>query len=46
MADAFPELDVLDVGRLLLNNVLSDPYVDVALVGVERRDLGRCRVAC
>jgi hypothetical protein len=24
----------LDVGRLLLNYVLSDPYVDVALVGV------------
>jgi aryl-alcohol dehydrogenase-like predicted oxidoreductase len=34
MADAFPEIDVLDVGRLLLNYVLSDPYVDVALVGV------------
>ena len=32
MADAFPEVDVLDVGRLLLNYVLSDPYVDVALV--------------
>jgi predicted aldo/keto reductase-like oxidoreductase len=34
MADAFPEIDVLDVGRLLLNDVLSDPYVDVVLVGV------------
>jgi predicted aldo/keto reductase-like oxidoreductase len=34
MAEAFPEIDVLDVGRLLLNCVLSDPYVDVALVGV------------
>jgi predicted aldo/keto reductase-like oxidoreductase len=34
MADAFPEIDVLDIGRLLLNYVLSDPYVDVALVGV------------
>jgi aryl-alcohol dehydrogenase-like predicted oxidoreductase len=34
MAEAFPEIDVLDVGRLLLNYVLSDPYVDVALVGV------------
>jgi aryl-alcohol dehydrogenase-like predicted oxidoreductase len=34
MADAFPEIDVLDVGRLLLNYVLSDPYVDVALVGM------------
>jgi hypothetical protein len=33
-ADAFPEIDTLDVGRLLLNYVLSDPYVDVALVGV------------
>jgi predicted aldo/keto reductase-like oxidoreductase len=34
MADAFPEIDVLDVGLLLLNYVLSDPYVDVALVGM------------
>jgi hypothetical protein len=33
MAQAFPKIDVLDVGRLLLNYVLSDPYVDVALVG-------------
>jgi hypothetical protein len=33
MAEAFPEIDVLDVGRLLLNDVLSDPHVDVALVG-------------
>ena len=33
MAEAFPQIDVLDVGRLLLNYVLSDPYVDVALVG-------------
>ena len=24
----------MDVGRLLLNCVLSDPYVDVALVGI------------
>ena len=31
---AAPEIDVLDVGRLLLNYVLSDPYVDVALVGM------------
>jgi predicted aldo/keto reductase-like oxidoreductase len=34
MADAFAEIDVLDVGRLLLNHVLSDPYVDMALVGM------------
>jgi aryl-alcohol dehydrogenase-like predicted oxidoreductase len=34
MADTFPEIDVLDVGRLLLNYVLSDPYVDVALIGM------------
>ena len=34
MAQDFPEIDVLDVGRLLLNYVLSDPYVDVALVGM------------
>ena len=25
---------MLDVGRLRLNDVLSDPYVDVALVGM------------
>jgi predicted aldo/keto reductase-like oxidoreductase len=36
MAEAFPEIDVLDVGRLLLNYVLSDTYVDVALVGVRK----------
>jgi len=34
MAEAFPEIDTLKVGRLLLNYVLSDPYVDVALTGV------------
>jgi len=34
MAQTFPRIGVLDVGRLLLNYVLSDPYVDVALVGV------------
>ena len=31
---AASEIDVLDVGRLLLKTVLSDPYVDVALVGM------------
>ena len=34
MASAFPQIDTLDVGRLLLNYVLSDPHVDVALVGM------------
>ncbi len=34
MAEAFPEIDVLDVGRLLLDYVLSDRYVDVTLAGV------------
>ena len=34
MARAFPQIDPLEVGRLLLNYVLSDPYVDVALTGV------------
>ena len=34
MAQTFPEIDTLDVGKLLLNYVLSDPYVDVALVGM------------
>jgi hypothetical protein len=33
MAKAFPEIDALDVGRLLLNYVFSDPDVEVALVG-------------
>ncbi len=34
MAQTFPQIDTSDVGRLLLNYVLSDPYVDVALVGI------------
>jgi aryl-alcohol dehydrogenase-like predicted oxidoreductase len=34
MKQAFPEVDTERVGRLLLNYVLSDPYVDVALVGM------------
>jgi aryl-alcohol dehydrogenase-like predicted oxidoreductase len=34
MAQTFPQIDMLEVGRLLLNYVLSDPYVDVALVGM------------
>jgi aryl-alcohol dehydrogenase-like predicted oxidoreductase len=34
MAQTFPQIDVLDIGKLLLNYVLSDPYVDVALVGM------------
>jgi aryl-alcohol dehydrogenase-like predicted oxidoreductase len=34
MRQAFPQINILDVGRLLLNYVLSDPYVDVALVGM------------
>jgi predicted aldo/keto reductase-like oxidoreductase len=33
MADGFPEIDILDVGHLPLHCVLSDTYVDVALVG-------------
>jgi predicted aldo/keto reductase-like oxidoreductase len=38
------EIDVLDVRRLLLNHVLSDPYVDVALVGMrEPRFVARCQ---
>jgi len=34
IAEAFPQLDTLDVGRRLLNDVLSDRYVDVALAGM------------
>ena len=45
MAEAFPEIDVLGVGRLLLNYVLSDPYVDVALVGVREARLGEPRLS-
>jgi hypothetical protein len=41
MAEAFPEIDVLDVGRLLLNYVLSDPYVDVALVEMREPRFGK-----
>jgi len=42
MAQAFPEIDPEAVGRLLLNYVLSDPYVDVALIGM--RDPHLCDV--
>ena len=31
---AFPQIDALEAGRFLLNYVLSDPYIDVALVGM------------
>ena len=34
MKQTFPEIDTERVGRLLLNYVLSDPYVDVALIGM------------
>ena len=34
MAQTFPQIDTLEVGRMLLNYVLSDPYVDVALIGM------------
>ena len=34
MAQTFPQIETMKVGRLLLNYVLSDPFVDVALVGV------------
>jgi aryl-alcohol dehydrogenase-like predicted oxidoreductase len=34
MAQTFPQIDTMEVGRLLLNYVLSDPYVDVALIGM------------
>jgi len=34
MAEGFPEINVLDVARLLLNCVLSGPYVDVAPLGM------------
>ena len=34
MKQTFPQIDTLEVRRLLLNYVLSDPDVDVALVGM------------
>jgi aryl-alcohol dehydrogenase-like predicted oxidoreductase len=34
MAATFPQIPEDQVGRLLLNYVLSDPYVDVALIGM------------
>ncbi len=34
MAETLPGIDQEAVGRLLLNYVLSDPYVDVALIGM------------
>ena len=48
MAEAFPEIDAVSRdgaggGRLLLNYVLSDPYVDVALVGVREARLRESR---
>lgn len=36
MAQSFPGIDPAAVGRLLLNYVLSDPYVDVALIGMRK----------
>jgi len=37
MKQHFPQISALDVGRLLLNYVLSDPYIDVALVGAREK---------
>jgi uncharacterized protein len=34
ITQAFPQIDPLAAGRFLLNYVLSDPYIDVALVGM------------
>ena len=34
MAMTFPQIPQEDVGRMLLNYVLSDRYVDVALIGM------------
>jgi hypothetical protein len=36
---SFPQLSAADVGRFLLNYVLSDEYVDVALLGVRDPEL-------
>jgi hypothetical protein len=36
LAVSTPSLATVEVGRLLLNYVLLDPYVDVALVGVRK----------
>ncbi len=34
ITQAFPQIDPLAAGRFLLNYVLSDPFIDVALVGM------------
>ena len=34
MAARFPQIPTAEVGRLLLDYVLSDPFVDVALIGM------------
>jgi len=39
IAMTWPQIPTEEVGRLLLNYVLSDPYVDVALVGVREPHL-------
>jgi len=39
MATTFPQIPEEQVGRLLLNYVLSDPYVDVALIGMREARL-------
>jgi hypothetical protein len=44
MAQTFPDIDTLAVERLLLNYVLTDAYVDVALVGGHGTCLAEARL--
>jgi len=41
ITQTFPQISALDAGRFLLNYVLSDHYVDVALVVCATRALWR-----
>jgi len=45
MAATFPQIPAEEVGRLLLNYVLSDPYVDVALIGMREPHLAELNAA-
>jgi len=45
MAAPFPQIPAEEVGRLLLNYVLSDPYVDVALIGMREPHLAELNAA-
>jgi hypothetical protein len=45
MAAHFPGIDMREVGKLMLSYVLSDPYIDVALVGMREPELAEHNAA-